>query len=883
MKKYVITSESVTEGHPDKIADQISDAILDNCLAQDPDSRVAVETMVTTGSVHIAGEVTTRGFADVQRIARQVLKEIGYNNPEFGMDYEDAGVWVSLHGQSPDISQGVSEGNNKEQGAGDQGMVYGYACNETEELMPLPIMLAHKLTKRLAVARKTGAIIGIGPDGKSQVSIEYEDDKPKRISAVVIAQQHLEEVSEEFLKKEILEKVIIPVCKNYMDNETKIHINATGKFVVGGPEGDTGVTGRKIIVDSYGGVGRHGGGAFCITGNSLINTEKGIISLNELKNQTKNLFVKTDISPTKAELWLDNGQMETIKLKTKDGYELEGTKNQCLRVIDETGNYIWRRIDELKSSDWISIQKKNRFFGTGFNTNAFSFKHKFWAHRKNTFDFPLYVNEDYAYLMGLLVGDGNCMMNGGIAICVCESEMKKIVQDIYQKLFEKEGKIFGHWAFFGGIELRAFLEYLGLEKKRSWEKQVPKSIFYSEQKVVAGFLRGLFDTDGTIRTTGRNDNSLDIKLTSTSLKLVKEVQQLLLNFGIVSNIQAVNRIGKTSEIRGRLVTSKRILYHLRLKGYESINIFKEKIGFGLSRKNQILNSIDLSNKSDKLMIPNQTERIKRLWNKLPSNIKQVDEYKIGRFARSHNGKATKELTYDKLKDFLDGYAKFFEGDYDFEYLRTFYIMNHYYTQIINSENSSNQVYDITVPGAHTFTANGFVVHNSGKDPSKVDRSGAYAARHVAKNIVAAGLADKCEVQLSYAIGVAKPTSINIDCFGTNKIPEEKISALVQENFNLTPKGIIEGLNLKRPIYKKTASYGHFGRNDSDFTWECLDKVEVLKKALTSRGENKDSGGENKDAGSSGNSSQEDKIKREEDIFKKSFEERAKQYSYRDEY
>jgi S-adenosylmethionine synthetase len=380
-KKYVITSESVTEGHPDKIADQISDAILDNCLAQDPDSRVAIECLVTTGSVHIAGEVTTRGFADVQRIARQTLKEIGYTNPKFGMDYEDAGVWVSIHGQSPDISQGVTEGQgeDKEQGAGDQGSMYGYACNETPEYMPLPIILAHKLTQRLAVVRKTGIIKGLGPDGKSQVSVEYEDDKPKRVTSVVIAQQHIDEISEEVLRKEVYEKVILPICREYMDEETKVHINATGRFVIGGPEGDTGVTGRKIIVDSYGGVGRHGGGAY-----------------------------------------------------------------------------------------------------------------------------------------------------------------------------------------------------------------------------------------------------------------------------------------------------------------------------------------------------------------------------------------------------------------------------------------------------------------SGKDPSKVDRSGAYMARYIAKNIVAAGLADKCEVQLSYCIGIAKPTSINIDCFGTNKIPEEKISQLVYENFDLRPKAIIENLNLKRPIYKKTASYGHFGRNDSDFTWERLDKVDVLK-------------------------------------------------------
>jgi len=348
-------------------------------LKQDPNSRVAVETLTTTGLVVVAGEVTTKGYVDVQKTVRNTLKEIGYINPEFGIDCYDAGVLSSIHEQSPDIAQGVNEKSDKEIGAGDQGMMYGFACNETPELMPLPIILAHKLTKRLAEVRKTGLIKNLGPDGKSQVSVEYHDGKPARIDAIVIAQQHTKEISENELRKEILEKVIKHVCSNLMDDNTKIYINATGQFVIGGPEGDTGVTGRKIIVDTYGGVGRHGGGCF-----------------------------------------------------------------------------------------------------------------------------------------------------------------------------------------------------------------------------------------------------------------------------------------------------------------------------------------------------------------------------------------------------------------------------------------------------------------SGKDPSKVDRSGAYMARYVAKNIVAAGLAEKCEVQLSYAIGITEPTSVNVDCFGTNKIDEEKIVELVRKNFRLTPKGIIDSLQLRRPIYKKTAAYGHFGRDDPDFTWEKTDKAEILK-------------------------------------------------------
>ncbi|OHB28333.1 MAG: methionine adenosyltransferase [Desulfuromonadaceae bacterium GWC2_58_13] len=265
MTDFLFTSESVTEGHPDKIADQVSDSILDAILEQDPKSRVACETLVTTGMAVIAGEITTNARIDYPNVVRQAIKEIGYNDSAMGFDWETCAVLTSIDRQSPDISQGVTEGEGlyKEQGAGDQGLMFGYACNETRELMPMPITFAHKLTKRLTDVRKSGLLSFLRPDGKSQVSIQYINDKPIRVDAIVVSSQHSPDVTYETLREAILEEVIKKVIpENLLDEKTKYFINPTGRFVVGGPMGDCGLTGRKIIVDTYGGQGSHGGGAF---------------------------------------------------------------------------------------------------------------------------------------------------------------------------------------------------------------------------------------------------------------------------------------------------------------------------------------------------------------------------------------------------------------------------------------------------------------------------------------------------------------------------------------------------------------------------------------------------------------------------------------------
>jgi len=333
-KDYLFTSESVTEGHPDKVADQISDSILDAIIKQDPRGRVACETLVTTGLAFISGEITTTCYVDIPGIVRETIRDIGYNSSGMGFDWETCAVTTSIDQQSADIAQGVNgKGLSKEQGAGDQGIMFGYACNETPELMPMPICYAHKLTMRLAEVRKNGSLDFLRPDGKSQITIQYENDKPKRVEAIVIAAQHSPDISYSKLKKAIIEEVIKKVVpKKMIDGDTKFFINTTGRFVVGGPMGDCGLTGRKIIVDTYGGQGSHGGGCFSGKDPSKVDRSASYMA----RHVAKNVVAAGLASKCEVQLAYSIGVAQPVSVLV-DTYDTEAIpREQICKIVTDT-------------------------------------------------------------------------------------------------------------------------------------------------------------------------------------------------------------------------------------------------------------------------------------------------------------------------------------------------------------------------------------------------------------------------------------------------------------------------------------------------------------------------------------------------------------------
>lgn len=345
MNNFLFTSESVTEGHPDKICDQVSDSILDAMLAKDKHSRVAVETLTTTGLILVAGEVTTSCYVDIPSTVRNTLKIIGYTDPEYGLDSSDCAVLTAIHEQSQNIAVGVNSSKKKEQGAGDQGLMFGYACNETKTLMPLPITLAHLLTMRLAEVRKKKVLPWVRPDGKSQVTVEYVNGKPKRIEAVVIAVHHNPKVSNKKIRSDIVERVIHPICRPMMDKNTKIFINETGIFAVGGPEADTGVTGRKIIVDTYGGYAPHGGGCFSGKDPSKVDRSASYAA----RYIAKNIVAAGIAEKCQIQLAYSIGVAEPVSISVN----LFGTGT----VEEETLVPIIRKIFPVKPADIVSELK----------------------------------------------------------------------------------------------------------------------------------------------------------------------------------------------------------------------------------------------------------------------------------------------------------------------------------------------------------------------------------------------------------------------------------------------------------------------------------------------------------------------------------------------
>ena len=663
---FLFTSESVTEGHPDKLCDQISDRILDAMLEEDPDSFSAVEVLASRGMFHVAGEVKSSARVDVDSLVREVVASAGYTSSDLGLDAATCGVSVSIGAQSQEIRDGVTSSlearesgvidEDDTQGAGDQGIMFGYAANETRELMPLPIMFAHRLAERLAFVRKNGIVPSLRPDGKTQVTVAYDRETrtPVGIDTIVVSTQHDPGVSQEFLESAIIQNVVNPVFDDlglpFGLDDTKIVVNPSGSFVHGGPGEDAGL---------------------CLASGSLVNVrERGLVPIEDVKIGDS---VTTPSGFATVVDHFDNGVKDTVVVSDSCGFRIHATPQHPFRVKLPSGDLVWklagdlvpgdvlvRHYDSSLVEDSVSDEELDSAFVTGLLTRLY--------------DYPNLGDE---------VDTDSLLRNAGVTVRSHDAS-----------------------PLFDGV---------------------PQSILEGSDDLKFAFMRGMLALP--YETLPNGEKHVEF----VSRKLAQQCASLLWSVGITAHLRELDR----------------------------------------------------------------------------------------------------------------GTCLLFNGSVPFSGIS--------FSEVVGIGRSSDQTWDITLDdNEHAFIAEGFVVHNTGrkiivdtyggagrhgggnfhgKDCSKVDRSAAYALRWVAKNIVASGLADRAEVQVSYAIGKSAPVSLMVDTFGTSTVPEDVIEEVVRRVFDLRPAAIVRELDLKRPIFYKTSVYGHFGRELPEFTWERTDKVEDILRVL----------------------------------------------------
>lgn len=717
---YLFTSESVSEGHPDKVCDQISDAVLDAFLKEDGDSHVAVETLVTTGQVVVAGEVRCNGYVDIPSVVRGTIARIGYTNPEYGFEANSCGVLTAIHEQSPDINQGVSREDEKKQGAGDQGLVFGFATDETETYMPVAHYLATLIVQSLAEIRKEGKLMRyLRPDSKSQVTVEYSEfDEPLRIDTIVVSTQHDEFASEKAMQETIRHDVIntlIPYVKAKIKDEKvlrlfnediKYFVNPTGKFVIGGPAGDTGLTGRKIIVDTYGGMARHGGGAFCVDGDTEYLSPDGWKKISEYNGGKVAQWDNGELTFVEPLVYHKHKAEKMYRLTTKHFLDMVLSENHNVVFETSKGNIIKKRVKDLVDNDEIA------------NGNAG------------------FIPISFKYA-------------GGDGIDMTDDEIR------LQVAFCADGTLKGHSPY---MNLKKFYK-----KERIIDLLEITQTEYDYSEYDDGYMRVRFEPK-------IKSKSLVECFKGASLHQLNVIAGELKEWdGDCDNVYRTT-IKKDADFA-------QFVFMASSGKYASIRC-DDRIGETYGEEDQYTR------------------------NSICYSVRQCDckTTNIRRTGR-HN------TNYVKVEDFVP---------------------------------SDGMMYCFTVPSTMLVLRRNdkvFVTGNCGKDSSKVDRSAAYAARYVAKNLVANGICSQCEIQIGYAIGVAEPVSVYVNDFGTYNGAVGDLGEFVREHFDLSPYGIDKMLGgLKKPIYLPTAAYGHFGREPYEkdgltfFPWEkVMTKEELLSR------------------------------------------------------